>query len=193
MSRSPAPGYVILRLNWLVAHIDAVQIEYSPFCLSPEQNGMLDTCRELGVAVVAFSPLGAGFLTGKYTDPEHFKGDLRQGAPRFQGDALQENLKLLRAFEALAAEKGCTSSQLALAWVAKQGAIPIPGTKSASRLEENWGAASVVLDDSDMVKIRECINVGAKGERSVILQDFDNQSHCLYVRWGPEIMGALKK
>jgi len=67
---------------------------------------MLDTCRELGVAVVAFSPLGAGFLTGKYTDSEHFKGDLRNGAPRFQGHALQENLKLLRAFEALAAEKG---------------------------------------------------------------------------------------
>lgn len=148
-----------------VAHIDAVQIEYSPFCLQPEMNGMLDACRELGVAVIAFSPLGAGFLTGKFTDPEQFKGDLRGGSPRFQGDAFQENLKLLKTFEGIAADKRCTSSQLALAWVAKQGAIPIPGTKSISRLEENWGARAVDLSDEDMVRIRECISVGVKGER----------------------------
>lgn len=152
-------------LTCAVAHIDAVQIEYSPFCLQPELNGMLDACRELGVAVVAFSPLGAGFLTGKFTDPEQFKGDLRGSSPRFQGEAFKENLKLLKTFEGIAADKGCTSSQLALAWVANQGAIPIPGTKSVSRLEENWGAHGVDLTDEDMRRIRECIKVGVQGER----------------------------
>lgn len=142
-----------------------MQIEYSPFCLQPEKNGMLETCRELGVAVVAFSPLGAGFLTGKYTDPKQFTNDARGAAPRFQGEAFKENLKMLRSFEGIAADKGCTSSQLALAWVAKQGAIAIPGTKSTSRLEENWAAHTVALDDGDMSRIRECINVGVKGER----------------------------
>lgn len=126
---------------------------------------MLDACRELGVAVVAFSPLGAGFLTGQYTDPAQFVNDARGAAPRFNGEAFQENLKLLRAFEAISADKGCTSSQLALAWVAKRGAIAIPGTKSVSRLEENCAAITVKLDDGDMARIRECINVGVQGER----------------------------
>ena len=126
---------------------------------------MLDACRQLGVAIVAFSPLGAGFLMVRYTDSEHFKGDLRNNAPRFQGEALQKNIKLLRNFEAIAAEKGCKSWELALAWVAKRAAIPIPGTESISRLQENWGATQVQLDELDMEKIRRCIDVGAKGAR----------------------------
>ena len=142
----------------LVAHIDALQIEYSAYCLDYENNGLIATAKELGVQVVAFSPLGAGFLTGKYKDPEQFKNDIRGDAGRFAQENLDNNLRLLHALEGIAEKKGCTPAQLALAWVSAQGAIPIPGTRSASRLEENFGATNVKISEGELGEIRDILN-----------------------------------
>ena len=148
-----------------VAHIDFVQIEYSPFCLDPERNGVLEAARELGVKVIAFSPLGVGILTGKYTDPSAFEKDVRGQSGRFQGESFKRNFEMVQAFQALAEKKGCTPAQLALAWVWKQGALPIPGTRRVERLEENWGAHNVVLTNEEELEIRGVINEGAEGGR----------------------------
>lgn len=151
-----------------VAHIDALQIEYSAFCVDYEQNGLIDTARELGVTVVAFSPLGAGFLTGKYSDPASFNGDMRSQAGRFAPDNMKTNLRLLQKLQSFAERKLCTPGQLALAWVAAQGAIPIPGTKGISRLEENYAATYVKLSDEELKEIREIIDANpAVGSRYV--------------------------
>jgi aryl-alcohol dehydrogenase-like predicted oxidoreductase len=144
--------------NSTVAQVDALQIEYSAFCLDYEKNGLIDTANELGVKVIAFSPLGAGFLTGKYKDRKQFEGDLRSDAGRFSAENLDGNLKLVDALEKIAEKKGCTPAQLALAWVAAQGAIPIPGTKSASRLEENFGATEVMITDAELKEIRSILD-----------------------------------
>jgi aryl-alcohol dehydrogenase-like predicted oxidoreductase len=111
----------------------------------------------LGVKVIAFSPLGAGFLTGKYKDSEQFKSDMRGDAGRFAKDHLEKNLKLLHALEAIAEKKGCSPAQLALAWVSAQGAIPIPGTRSSSRLEENFGATEIQLNQEELKAIRSVL------------------------------------
>lgn len=109
------------------------------------------------MTIVAYSPLGKGMLTGKFKDPEAFKNDIRGSAPRFQGDNFAKNLRLVEAFESLAAKKGCTPGQLSIAWVAAQGAVPIPGTKNAGRLEENWGATQVELSKAELDEIRQII------------------------------------
>ncbi|KAJ9119530.1 hypothetical protein QFC22_003239 [Naganishia vaughanmartiniae] len=128
------------------AHIDALQIEYSPWFTDHEQNGLIDTAKELGVSIIAFSPLGKGILTGAIHSASDFKdGDFRKNIPRFSQENLSTNMRIVREFQKLAEKKGCTSGQLALAWVIAQGAIPIPGTKSADRLTENFGARNVDL------------------------------------------------
>jgi aryl-alcohol dehydrogenase-like predicted oxidoreductase len=120
-----------LRRAYKVHPIDALQIEYSPFSLeieSPEID-VLKTCRELGVTVVAYSPLGRGFLTGQIKSPDDFEDtDFRKHAPRYSKENFPKNLKLVDALGALAKKKGCTSGQLALAWLLQQGddIIPIP-------------------------------------------------------------------
>jgi aryl-alcohol dehydrogenase-like predicted oxidoreductase len=121
-----------------------------------EQNGTLATCRKLGIALVAYSPLGRGFLTGAITRPEDFEeGDFRRTNPRFQGDNFARNLQLVKQVETLAAEKGCTPAQLALAWVLAQGQdiVPIPGTRRRARLDENIGALDVQLDKDELASI----------------------------------------
>jgi aryl-alcohol dehydrogenase-like predicted oxidoreductase len=137
-----------------VAHIDALQIEYSTFCLDNEQNGLIDTARKLGVQVVAFSPLGAGFLTGKFKDSDQFKGDIRGEAGRFSPENIKANLRVVDELEKMASKKGCTSGQRALPWVTAQGAIPIPGTKNVSRLEENFAATNVTLSEDELKEVR---------------------------------------
>jgi hypothetical protein len=109
-------------------------------------------------------------LTGQFKDPKKFESDIRGTIPRFNAENFEGNLKLVEEFEMLAKKKGCTPGQLAIAWVAAQGAIPIPGTKSVSRLEENWGATSVELTAEELKEIREVIiSAEPKGARCVIL------------------------
>ncbi|KAJ9098468.1 hypothetical protein QFC19_006335 [Naganishia cerealis] len=127
-------------------------------CKDHEQNGLIDAAKELGVTIIAYSPLGKGILTGSYQSTSDFKeGDIRKTIPRFNEENLSSNMKIVREFQRLADKKGCTSGQLALAWVIAQGAIPIPGTKSAERLKENFGAANVDLNDQELKEIRKLV------------------------------------
>ncbi|SFK39078.1 aldo/keto reductase [Rhodanobacter glycinis] len=136
--------------------IAALQSEYSLWTRDPEQNGVLDTCRRLGISLVAYSPLGRGFLTGAIRSPEDFDADdYRRSSPRFQGENFTRNLTLVDKVKALAADKGCSPAQLALAWVLAQGkdVLAIPGTKKRSRLDENLGALDVVLSADELAAI----------------------------------------
>ena len=136
--------------------IAALQSEYSLWTRDPETNGMLDACRGLGVSLVAYSPLGRGFLTGAITTPEDFaEDDYRRHSPRFQGANFSRNLTLVEQVRALAARRGCTPAQLALAWVLAQGddIVPIPGTKRRPRLDENLDALQVTLGPQDVADI----------------------------------------
>lgn len=135
--------------------ISALQTEYSLWSRDPEDD-LLDTCRELGISFVAYSPLGRGFLTGQIRKFEDFEpGDFRRHNPRFQGENFQRNLELVRRLETFAAQKGCTPSQLALAWVLAQGhnIFAIPGTKKLKYLEENTAADSVQLTAAELKEL----------------------------------------
>ncbi|WP_162863332.1 aldo/keto reductase, partial [Pseudomonas viridiflava] len=133
----------------------AVQSEYSLWSRDPEQDDVLATCRRLGIAFVAYSPLGRGFLTGELRTPEDFApDDYRRFSPRFQGENFNRNLQLVEKVKAVAAAKGISASQLALAWVLAQGddIIPIPGTKQRKYLESNVAAASVELSKDELAQ-----------------------------------------
>jgi aryl-alcohol dehydrogenase-like predicted oxidoreductase len=161
-------GADTLRRAVKVHPIAALQTEYSLWTRDPEDE-ILATCRELGIGFVAYSPLGRGFLTGRFQRVEDFpEDDYRRFSPRFQGENFQKNLDLVRRVEELAKEKGCTASQLALAWVMAQGddIVPIPGTKRRKYLEENAGAVDVQLTKEDLKRIDEVAPHGvASGER----------------------------
>jgi aryl-alcohol dehydrogenase-like predicted oxidoreductase len=132
--------------------ITAVQTEYSLWSREPE-DGILQTCKELGVAFVAYSPLGRGFLTGQFKKIEDLAADdYRRFSPRFQGENFGKNLELVKKIEQIASRKNCTASQLALSWVLAQGAyiFPIPGTKRIKYLEENAGALNVKLTEKEL-------------------------------------------
>ena len=136
--------------------IAALQSEFSLWTRDPEDNGVLDACRRLGIAFVAYSPLGRGFLTGAIRSPDDFDADdYRRTSPRFQGENFARNLALVDQVKALAADKGCSPAQLALAWVLAQGkdVLAIPGTKKRSRLDENLGALDVTLSPEDLAAI----------------------------------------
>ncbi len=135
--------------------ITALQTEYSLWSRDPEDE-ILPTCRELGIAFVAYSPLGRGFLTGRFQRFEDLApDDYRRTVPRFQGANFQKNLDLVRKVEEIAGEKHCTPAQLALAWLLAQGEdiVPIPGTKRRSRLEENIGALGVTLTPAELRRL----------------------------------------
>jgi aryl-alcohol dehydrogenase-like predicted oxidoreductase len=145
--------------------ITALQSEYSLWTRDPE-DGALAACRELGVGFVAYSPLGRGFLTGAIRRFEDFaEDDYRRRHPRFQGDNFARNLALVDRVRALAAEKGCTPSQLALAWVLGRGddIVPIPGTKRRAFLDENAAAAAITLSAADRAALEQAFphNVAA--------------------------------
>ena len=144
-----------LRRAHAVHPITALQSEYSLWTRDPEE-GILQTCRDLGIAFVAYSPLGRGFLTGQIKKIEDFEeGDYRRFSPRFQGENFTKNLELVKKIGELAKEKGCTPAQLALAWVLAQGEFifPIPGTKHIRYLEENLGAINVQLSQNELEEI----------------------------------------
>lgn len=144
-----------LRRAHAVHPVTAVQIEYSLWSREPEE-GMLEACRELGVAFVAYSPLGRSFLTGTVTDPDSLApDDFRRTNPRFTGAALAQNLRLTERLAAFAADKGLTSAQVALAWIlAKQPhVVPIPGTRRVRYLEENVAATRVRLSPDEIAML----------------------------------------
>ena len=150
--------------------ISAVQTEYSLWSRDPEKpGGILDTCRELGVGFVPYSPLGRGFLTGQITKLEDLGADdFRLTTPRFEAENFDKNLALVDLVKQIASQKGCSPGQLALAWLLARGdfVVPIPGTKRRKYLEDNAGAAGVKLDASDLVRIDQLIPRGAAaGER----------------------------
>ncbi|WP_210585998.1 aldo/keto reductase [Streptomyces sp. GESEQ-35] len=156
--------------------VTAVQTEYSLFERGIEHDGVLDTLRELGIGLVAYSPLGRGFLSGAITSPDDFaEDDWRRTDPRFQGENFDRNLDVVREVRRIASAKDVTPSQLALAWVQHQGAVAIPGTKRRRYLEENAAATGVALTAEDIAAIEAVAPHGAvTGER-----------------YAPEFMGTL--
>ena len=161
-------GAATLRRAHAVHPITALQSEFSLWSRDVEAE-VLPTCRALGVGLVAYSPVGRGFLTGQIRRFDDLAADdYRRHTPRFQGENFQKNLDLVAAVERLAAEKGCTSAQLALAWVMAQGedVVPIPGTKRRRYLEENAAAVDVALAPADLARLDAAFPAGAAaGER----------------------------
>lgn len=164
-----------------VAKIDAVQAEYSAFETVHETDGLIDTARDVGVAYVAYSPLGHGWLVDNfdYKSPDDFApNDFRRSceshadtlsiarlskalttrvAPKFQGENFYKNKAIVEEIKKLAVRKGCTLSQIALAWVAAQGFIAIPGTTKPGRLEENWASRDIELSEEEKADMRRII------------------------------------
>ena len=158
-----------LRRAMKVHPITALQTEYSLWTRDPESNGVLSTCRELGIGFVAYSPLGRGFLTGQFKRFEDLApDDYRRNSPRFQGANFQKNLDLVSKVAEISKEKGCKPSQLALAWVMALGndIVPIPGTKRRKYLEENAAASEIRLSQEDLARLDEVFpKDAASGDR----------------------------
>src|SRR5437868_1149651 len=152
-----------IRAAYATSPITAVQTELSLWSRDAEDE-VIPTCRELGIGYVAYSPLGRGFLTGQIKSPDDFADDdFRKNHPRFQGENFEKNIQLVREVEALAQEKGCTTAQLALAWVLAKGedVVPIPGTKHRRYLDENIGGLEVKLTDEELQRLDEILPPGA--------------------------------
>ena len=165
LSEAAAPT---IRRAHAVHPIAALQTEYSLWMRDVEDE-ILPTCRELGIGFVPYSPLGRGFLTGRFTKFEDLpEDDFRRRQPRFQGENFQKNLDLVRHVERVASKKGCTPAQLVLAWLLHQGddIVPIPGTTRVENLEDNVGALGVTLTQADLERIDKVFPKGvAAGER----------------------------
>ena len=152
-----------VRRAHLVHPISALQTEYSLWSRDPEAD-ILPTCRELGIGFVAYSPLGRGFLTGRFRRLDDLPADdWRRNNPRFQGENFERNLALLRRIEEMARAKACTPAQLALAWLLSRGndIVPIPGTKQRARLEENVRALDIRLTSDELKRIDAVAPIGA--------------------------------
>jgi aryl-alcohol dehydrogenase-like predicted oxidoreductase len=172
---SEASPETIRRAN-AVHPISALQTEYSLWTRDPEDR-VLPTVRELGIGFVAYSPLGRGFLSGRFKSPDDFEeGDFRKHHPRFQGENFQKNLELVERVKEIADEKGVTPGQLALAWVMSRGddVVPIPGTTKVRNLEENVAAAEIELSDEELARIDEAAPKGVTaGERYADMSQID--------------------
>jgi len=162
------PSVETIRKAHRVHPITAVQTEYSLWSRDPE-DGVLQVCSELGIGFVPYSPLGRGFLTGRFRSIDDLDAkDFRRFSPRFQGENFAKNLATVGKVEEIAKEKDCTPAQLALAWLLAQGPhiVPIPGTTSATRLQENLAAANITLNAGDLARIAAVAPSGvAAGER----------------------------
>ena len=166
-----------IRRAHAVHPISALQTEYSLWTRDPEQ-GVLPAVRELGIGFVAYSPLGRGFLAGRFRGADDLTaaGDFRTRHPRFQDENLARNLRLLVRLEEIAAEMGVSAAQLALAWVLHRGpdVVPIPGTKRLRYLEENVAAAAITLDDAELARLDEALPPGATaGARYADMKSID--------------------
>jgi aryl-alcohol dehydrogenase-like predicted oxidoreductase len=165
-----------IRRAHAVHPISALQTEYSLWTRDPEDQ-ILPTVRELGIGFVAYSPLGRGFLSGRFQSPDDIpEGDFRKRNPRFQGENFRKNLELVDRVRQIASEKDATPGQLALAWVMAQGddVVPIPGTKRREYLEENVGAVDIELTDADLRRIDEAAPAGAAaGQRYPDMSSID--------------------
>ncbi|PXV59074.1 Predicted oxidoreductase [Dyella jiangningensis] len=136
--------------------IAALQVEFSLWTRDPQENGMVEACAKTGTSIVAYSPLGRGFLTGAFSSPDDFDADdYRRQSPRFQGDNFYRNLELVEKVKGIAADRGCTPAQLALAWVLAQGdnMFAIPGTRRIPRLDENLAALDITLSADELKAI----------------------------------------
>jgi aryl-alcohol dehydrogenase-like predicted oxidoreductase len=163
------PGVQTLRRAHAVQPVAALQNEYSLWWRAVETNGILDTCDELGIGFVPYSPLGKGFLTGAITKDTRLEAnDFRHSIPRFAPEAMEKNQALVDLLKRVAAEKEATPAQIALAWLLAQRPFiaPIPGTTKLHRLEENLGAADIVLTESDLGEIRHAAEqIEVEGDR----------------------------
>ena len=141
--------------------LTAVQTEFSLFERGVEETGVLNTLQELGIGLVAYSPLSRGFLNGEIKTPDDFaENDFRRSIPRYQGEQFYKNLELVNEIKNLATKKGITSSQLAIAWVIAKGAIAIPGTKRLKYIEENIAASNVILSSEEMQHLERIVPLG---------------------------------
>ncbi|KAJ3578595.1 hypothetical protein NPX13_g1973 [Xylaria arbuscula] len=168
-----------LRRAYAIHPVHAVQMEYNPWTLDiegPSGTHLLDTCKDLGVSVFAYSPLGRGIMTGRFRSAEDFgSDDARSQLPRYQGENFQKNLKLVDQFAEVAKRKGCTSGQLVLAWLLAQGdnIFVIPGTKKTAYLEENFAASNVTLTDEEEKMLRKLVEeAGVSGDRGAMFTAF---------------------
>lgn len=163
------PGAATVRRAHSVQPVAALQNEYSLWTRQVETNGILDACRELGIGLVPYSPLGKGFLAGGIASAEQVaQGDFRGTLPRFQAAAFAHNLKLLDLVKKIAADRGATPAQIALAWLLAKAPfiVPIPGTTRLHRLEENLGAADIALSPEDLAEIEALLaTVSVEGAR----------------------------
>jgi aryl-alcohol dehydrogenase-like predicted oxidoreductase len=153
-----------LRRAHAVHPISAVQMEYSPFDLDVEKEGLLDACRELGVSLVAYGPLAKGMITAQYKSNADFgEGDSRRDHPRYSDENFPKNMKLVEHFKQFAAKKGCTPGQLSIAFLLAQGdeIIPIPGTQKIKYLDENLGALNVILTPVELTELRSAVDAAA--------------------------------
>lgn len=137
--------------------IAAMEMEYSLFCLDIEQNSILQTCRELGISITAYAPIGRGVLSGTFSSQSDIpENDLRRFLPKYSEENFPKIMKLVNRLEGMGKEKGVTAAQVALAWLLAQGSdiIPIPGTKSTARMDKNLKAADLVLSESEVKELR---------------------------------------
>ncbi|MET0464649.1 MAG: aldo/keto reductase [Chitinophagaceae bacterium] len=154
-------GSQTIRNAHAVHPITAVQSEYSLFERQIEELGIIDTLKDLGIGLVAYSPIGRGFLSGELKSPDDIAAtDLRKYLPKFQGEQFYKNLELVNEIKKVALEKNVTSAQLALAWIIAKGHVPIPGTKRVKYVEENIAAANISLTDGDLNRLETIIPLG---------------------------------
>ncbi len=166
-----------LRRAARVHRITAVQNEWSLWSRDLERTGQLEAARACGAGIVAYSPLGRGFLTGAITSPEFAAGDFRGTSERFTGDNFHRNRELVREVETIAARQGCSAAQIALAWLCAQGedVVPIPGTKRVRYLEENVGALDVVLSPDDLATLESVFHPDAASGKRYADMSFVNR------------------
>lgn len=158
--------------------LTAVQTEYSLFERNVEADGIKAAMEELGISLVAYSPLGRGFLSGKFQSPDDFpENDFRRTLPKFQGEQFQKNLDLLKEIQTMAAEKEVTAPQLALAWIMAKGAVPIPGTKRVKYVEQNIASTDIDMTQADLDRLEAIIPIDTEtGDRydAMNMQSIDN-------------------